>query len=98
MKILTTFTLAAAATLALTACHGTGKKKPPQENSSTSGTLVMACDASFENIMEQEIEVFEFCYPHASVLPYYIDNRSAIDSLMNGSARVAVTATPLTPE
>lgn len=75
-----------------------GKRKPPQENSSTAGTLVMACDASFENIMEQEIEVFEFCYPHASVLPYYIDNHAAIDSLMSGKARVAVTATPLTRE
>ncbi len=89
---------AIAAITLLAACHGTGKKKAPQENSSTSGTLVIACDASFENIMEQEIEVFEFCYPHASVLPYYIDNRSAIDSLMDGKARVAVTATPLTPE
>lgn len=98
MKILSTMAITATAAILLSACHGTGKKQAPQENSSTSGTLVLACDASFENIIEQEIEVFEFCYPHASVLPYYIDNRSAIDSLMNGSARVAVTATPLTPE
>lgn len=75
-----------------------GKRKPPQENSSTAGTVVMACDASFENIMEQEIQVFEFCYPHASILPYYIDNHAAIDSLMHGKARVAVTATPLSRE
>lgn len=98
MKAFRYLAMAAAAVLALAACKGTGKKAAPQENSSTAGTLVLACDASFENIMEDEIEVFEFCYPHASVLPYYIDNHAAIDSLMNGKARVAVTATPLTPE
>ncbi len=48
-----------------------GRKEAPKGNSATSGTLVMACDASFENIMQEEIEVFEFCYPHAAILSLY---------------------------
>lgn len=75
-----------------------GRKDAPKGNSATSGTLVMACDASFENIMQEEIEVFEFCYPYASVLPYYIDEKAVIDSVVLGNARVAVTSRELTKE
>lgn len=80
-------------------CSGKGgRREAPKGNSATSGTLVMACDASFENIMEEEIEVFEFCYPHASVLPYYIDEKAVIDSVVLGNARVAVTSRELTKD
>lgn len=79
-------------------CKGTGKKKVPSGNTSTSGTLIMACDASFENVMQQEIEVFEYVYPYASILPYYIDEKACIDSLIYGSARVAVVTKELSRE
>lgn len=75
-----------------------GRKEAPKGNSATSGTLVMACDASFENIMQEEIEVFEFCYPHAAILPYYIDEKAAIDSVVLGNARVAVVSRELTKD
>ncbi len=75
-----------------------GRREAPTGNTSTSGTLVMACDASFENIMQEEIEVFEFCYPYASVLPYYLDDHAAVDSIVFGNARVAVLTHELTKE
>lgn len=75
-----------------------GRKETPTGNSATSGTLVMACDASFENIMQEEISVFEFCYPYASILPYYIDEKAAIDSIVLGNARVAVVSHELTKD
>lgn len=75
-----------------------GRKKAPAGNSATSGTLVMACDATFENIMEEEIEVFEFCYPYASVLAHYIDEKAAVDSVVLGNARVAVVSHELTKD
>lgn len=75
-----------------------GRKEAPTGNSATSGTLVMACDASFENIMQEEISVFEFCYPYASILPYYIDEKAAIDSIVLGNARVAVVSHELTKD
>lgn len=81
----------------LTACTSKGgKRKAPTGNTATSGTVVMACDASFENIMEEEINVFEFCYPHASILAYYADEKAVIDSLMHGNARLGVTTHELT--
>ncbi len=79
-------------------CKGKGRREAPKGNSSTSGTVVMACDASFENIMQQEIEVFEYVYPNASVLPYYTDEKACVDSLLFGSARLAVISHELTKD
>jgi len=79
-------------------CHGTGKREAPKGNSSTSGTCVVACDASFENVMQQEIEVFEYIYPNASILSRYMDEKSCVDSLLFGSARVAVIGHELSKE
>lgn len=79
-------------------CKGTGKREAPKGNTSTSGTVVIACDASFENVMQQEIEVFEYVYPNASVLPYYTDEKACVDSLLFGTARLAVVSHELTRE
>lgn len=88
----------AALAVMATGCHGTGKREAPKGNTSTSGTAIMACDASFENIMQQEIEVFEYVYPQASILSYYMDEKACVDSLLFGKARLAVVANPLTKE
>lgn len=85
-------------TLIAGGCKGTGKREVPKGDTSTSGTVIMACDASFENVMQQEIEVFEYIYPNASVLPYYTDEKACIDSLLFGSARIAVVSHELTRE
>ncbi len=45
------------------------------ESTSTSGIATVFCDASFENIMAQEIDVFEYIYPNASIMPYYTDQK-----------------------
>ncbi len=75
-----------------------GRREAPTGNTATTGTLVMACDASFENIMQEEIDVFEYCYPYASILSYNIDEHAAIDSVVLGNARVAVVSRELTKE
>lgn len=58
----------------------------------------VACDATFENIIQQEIDVFEyrtnFKYP---VLPYYISEQQSVDSLLAGIVDVAVLSRELTP-
>lgn len=69
--------------------------KIPAEGSSTNGITRLACDATFENIMQQEIEVFEYIYPHADVLPYYIDEKACIDSILELKVNAAVTTRPL---
>ena len=56
------------------------------------------CDKTFEIIIQQEIDVFEYTYPHASIIPYYIDAHSAIDSMLDGNTSLIVTAQELTQE
>lgn len=75
---------------AVTACD----KKA--ETSSTSGIATIVCDASFENIMSQEIDVFEYIYPNASIMPYYTDERAAIDSLLDFKTKMIVVTRHLT--
>lgn len=63
----------------ITSCGGS--KKPT--NTSTSGLAKVMCDESFENILNQEIDVFEYTYPNASIMPFYVSESAAIDSLIN---------------
>lgn len=61
------------------------------------GATVIACDATFQPILEQEIQVFEHNYPNSSILAYYVDEGAAIDSLLsfNNTVRMACTSRPL---
>lgn len=56
------------------------------------------CDKSFENIMQQEIDVFEFQYPKAHILARYLPQNDVIDSLMELKTRAIVAARDLTPQ
>ncbi len=68
--------MALAVALCLTGCD----KKP----TSTAGTGMarVACDKTFENILQQEIDVYEYQYPNANIMPYYVDEKAALDSLL----------------
>lgn len=77
----------------LVACSGGGNSKPT--STSSSGIATIACDASFENILSQEIDVFEYIYPQASIIPYYVDESAAFDSLLNFSTKMIIATRPL---
>lgn len=72
------------------------KAKDGVEDTPTSGTEVVACDESFQKIMEQEIDVFEFNNPKAFILARYLPEEDCIDSLVNCKVRLAVTTRELT--
>ena len=36
------------------------------------GSATIFCDDGFKNILEEEIEVFEFSYPGSSIIPFYV--------------------------
>ena len=98
MKKSITLTLAAAA-MAVAAVSCNLNPKVGQDGSTasaTSGVTIMACDETFQRIMEQEIEVFEYQYPNASILSYYIPEQACVDSLLHNRAKIAVTSRPLT--
>lgn len=89
---------AALAALTLTAC---GKQKAGKVEQKVDH-MQIACDATFENIMDQEIDVFEYYYNNsrrqALVVPYYVPQSVAFDSLMqpDNSIRTIVAARRLT--
>lgn len=99
MKRLITKSLFAAAVVAmaaLTSACGNSENKGGPSSTPSSGLTEIACDASFEDIISQEINVYEYIYPKASIMPYYVDENAAIDSLLNMSVKLAVTTRPLT--
>ena len=82
------------AAIAMSACGGGDKKGPT--STSTSGIATIACDETFENIMSQEIDVFEYQYPKANIMPYYMSEKECLDSLLDFNTRLAVISRPLT--
>lgn len=86
--------------LACAACSGGGKTTGGTAATRTIGVnntniAILACDASFENVMKQEIDVFEFINPTTTILPMFIDEAACVDSLVKGKASVAVIAREL---
>lgn len=67
-----------------------------KENTATAGTFTMFCDDSFENIMEQEIDVFEYQYPDVHVLARYGTEAEAIDSITSLNTKTIVIPRELT--
>jgi phosphate transport system substrate-binding protein len=62
----------------------------------TDGSATIYCDDGFQRILDQEIEVFEYQYPNASIIPFYVSEEDAIDSLMEGKTQLAITTRELT--
>lgn len=91
--------LAASAVLGTVSCGDSGKSK--REGVKTQHTSIV-CDASFENIMSQEIDVFEYTYREkyrdALIIPYYTSQRAAVDSLLNKSVKTIVIPRQLSKE
>lgn len=87
---------AAVMTVAVVACSSTGAKK--EDNTAESSIVTVMCDNSFENILQQEVDVYEYVYSDANVIPYYLSETEAIDSLLSLKTRLAVISRPLTQD
>ena len=85
--------VAVMALLALAAC---GDQRP--KSTSTRGIAKIMCEESFQSVLEQEIAVFEYQYPEASIMPEYINEHASLDSLMHKKVDLIITARDLTPE
>lgn len=92
------FQLLPAAVLLLGAVSCTKYSEQRKGNTSTSGLTTVMCDNSFENIIQQEIDVYEYCYPKASVIPYYLSEAQVLDSLTQLKSPLAVITRELTPD
>ena len=90
-RIILSLMIVTAVAVVFTSCNK-GKKA-----GTVSGLCKVLCDESFKNVLDDEIEVFEYSYKEASVLPRYIDEAAALDSLLNEKANVIITYRDLTP-
>ncbi len=93
--------LIALGALALSGC---GKSAPAKKSEPKVDKIQVVCDATFENIMDQEIDVFEYSYSNnkrqAYVIPYYLPQQQCFDSLLDpdNSVRTIVAARRLTEQ
>ncbi|MDE5847314.1 MAG: substrate-binding domain-containing protein [Muribaculaceae bacterium] len=62
------------------------------------GSATMYCDDGFRNILQEEIEVFEYQYPNSAIIPYYVDEQTAMDSLLEDKTQLVVTTHELTTD
>ncbi len=91
MKLKIAIALLSASLLGLGSC-----RKAPT-NTSTSGLATIVCDDSFENIMNQEIDVFEYTTKgNANIITYYVSEKACIDSLLDFRTKTIVIARDLT--
>ncbi len=65
------------------------------QNTMKSGYIKIAVDQTFQNVIQQEIDVFENLFP-AIIEPIYTTEQNAIELLKKDSVRLAFTARKLT--
>lgn len=92
-RIILSLIIVVAMAASFTSCNKGKKTKA----SAVSGLCKVLCDESFKNVLDDEIDVFEFSYKDASVLARYIDEAAALDSLLNEKANLIITYRDLTP-
>lgn len=64
----------------------------------TSGTGAVFCDDGFRNILDEEIQAFEFQYKDAHILPFYMSEQACIDSLLADKCQSIIVTRDFTKE
>lgn len=62
------------------------------------GSATIFCDDGFRNILNEEIEVFEFSYPESSIIPFFVSEQDAIDTMMSDGTQAIIVTQELTKE
>lgn len=63
-----------------------------------SGTAAVFCDDGFKNILDEEIQAFEFSYPNATIVPFYTSEQACIDSLLADKCQSIIITRDFTKE
>lgn len=71
---------------------------PVKRGEYAAGSATVFCDDGFKNILDEEIEVFEYTYPEASIIPFYVSEGDAIDTLMADGTQAIITTRELTKD
>lgn len=62
------------------------------------GSATLYCDDGFRHIMEEEVQVFEYQYPQSAIIPFYVDEQTAMDSLLADKTQQVVVTHELTKD
>lgn len=71
---------------------------PVKRGEYAKGAASVFCDDGFRNILDEEIEVFEYSYPDSSILPFYMSEQACIDSLLGDKTQAIIVTRELTEE
>lgn len=75
----------AVAAIALLGCT------PVKRGEYVKGSGVIYCDDGFKLTLDEEIEVFEYSYPEASIIPNYVSETEAYNKMLDGDAEAVIT-------
>lgn len=84
--------------LLIAAAIGAAGCTPVKKGEYASGSATIFCDDGFKNILDEEIEVFEYTYPQASIIPFYVSEGEALDTLMADGTQAIITTKELTKD
>lgn len=71
---------------------------PVKRGEYASGSATIYCDDGFKNILEEEIEVFEYTYPNSSIIPFFVSEGEAIDTLLADGTQAIIATRQLSKE
>ncbi len=86
------------ALLLLAAAIGAIGCTPIKRGEYASGSATIYCDDGFKNILEEEIEVFEYTYPNASIIPFFVSEGEAVDTMLADGTQAIITTRQFTKE
>lgn len=87
----------------LTACAaavlvGSMSCTPVKRGEYVTGSATIFCDDGFRRIIQEEIEVFEYTYPQSSIIPFFVSEQEALDTLMADQTQAIITTRELSQE
>ena len=85
-------------TLATLSCSLIISCTPIKKGEYVTGSATIFCDDGFRTILEEEIEVFEYTYPQSSIIPFFVSEQEAIDTLLVDGTQAIITTRELTKE
>ncbi len=97
MKLSKLTRISSALLLAATAA-GAISCTPVKRGEYAAGSATIYCDDGFKNILEEEIEVFEYTYPESSIIPFYVSEGEALDTLLADGTQAIITTRELSKE
>lgn len=92
------FTKLRTALLLTAAVAGAVACTPVKRGEYASGSATVFCDDGLRNILDEEIEVFEYSYPQSSIIPFYVSEGAAIDTLMADGTQAIIATRELTKD